>query len=252
MLSISDWHRRYQQQARWTQNLRSYIYSRAGMHAALKILDIGCGTGVLECELNELYNGQVIGLDIDLQVLVYAHGYAQNSIFAAADGGNIPFAANLFDITFCHFLLLWVKDSLRVVREMTRVTRPGGYVLALAEPDYGGRIDYPAELAVIGKWQMDALISQGASPKRGRELRSVFAQAGLQDIEVGVLGGQWNQVRPQDELELEWQVIWSDLGENAEFTAQAEKLRAFDEASRRAGERILFVPTFYAVGRVPG
>ncbi len=252
MLSLSDWHRRYQQQARWTHNLRRYVYSKVAMQDALKILDIGCGTGVLECELNDLYSAQVFGLDIDPTALMYASGYAQKTLYVAADGCNIPFPAHRFDITLCHFLLLWVKESGWVIREMSRVTRPGGYILALAEPDYGGRIDYPAEFSLIGKWQVDALIDQGANPLIGRELRSIFHQAGLENVEAGVLGGQWNDARPGGELKQEWQVIHFDLNDNIEFQATADKLFALDEASRQAGERILFVPTFYAIGRVPG
>ncbi len=47
--------------------------------------------------------------------------------------------------------------------EMVRVTRPHGFVLALAEPDYGGRIDYPSELSTIGNWQIEA--AEGARGK---------------------------------------------------------------------------------------
>ena len=62
---------------------------------------------------------------------------------------------------------------------MVRVTHPGGFVLALAEPDYGGRIDYPTELSQIGDWQKNALKQQGANPLMGRELRSIFSHAGI-------------------------------------------------------------------------
>jgi hypothetical protein len=130
---------------------------------------------------------------------------------------------------------------------MRRVTRSGGSVIALAEPDYGGRIDYPEELAILGRHQAAALRKQGADPRMGRRLAEVFHQLGLQDIEVGVLGGQWKGKSSRREWELEWRVLQSDLGGEQD----TDSLRALDWAARERGERVLFVPTFYAFGRVP-
>jgi hypothetical protein len=132
---------------------------------------------------------------------------------------------------------------------MARVTRRDGYVLALAEPDYGGRIDFPVELAQIGLWQTQALSEQGANPCLGRELRSLFFEAGLQDIEVGVLGGQWVKDQITEEFDLEWEVIKSDLYNKREFAEAADKLKDIDLSSRENHQRVLYVPTFYALGR---
>jgi ubiquinone/menaquinone biosynthesis C-methylase UbiE len=156
-LSTYQWHQRYLQQARWTQNLRKYIYDQVVIQRANKILDVGCGTGVLENEFNRITPSRVYGLDIDFIPLHIARDYAPKSNYTVADCVHLPYRNGEFDITLCHFLLLWVKDTLNALEEMVRVTHPNGFVLALAEPDYGGRIDYPAELSQIGSWQIDAL-----------------------------------------------------------------------------------------------
>lgn len=251
-LSISQWHQRYQQQADWTQNLRKYIYDQVAIQHAGKILDIGCGTGVLEDELNRFSSAQVFGLDIDYQPLRIAQGYAPKSIYTIGDCLNLPYPSRTFNVTLCHFLLMWVKDSLKTVEEMVRVTRPHGFVLALAEPDYGGRIDFPPELSCIGNWQTESIKEQGANPFMGRELRSIFSRVGLVNIEVGVLGGQWRENPLDQEIELEWEVIQSDLHNNNQFIMQDDTLKALELASRRAHHRILFVPTFYAFGMLSG
>ena len=80
-------------------------------------------------------------------------------------------------------------------------------MLALAEPDYGGRVDYPDTLARLGGLQTEAIRKQGADPETGRKLGWMFAQAGLSEIEVGVLGGQWRAELSENEWELEWQVL---------------------------------------------
>lgn len=252
ILSTSQWHQRYLQQARWTQNLRNYIYNLIGIQRANKILDVGCGTGVLENELNNLTPARVFGLDIDFNPLHMAQEYAPKSSYNVGDCLSLPYRNEAFDITICHFLLLWVYDVPKAISEMIRVTRLKGFVLALAEPDYGGRIDYPPELSQIRNWQINSLKQQGANPLLGRELRSLFSQAGLENLEIGVLGGQWKDNETDQDMDLEWDVVQSDLNQNIEFINQADQLHTIEIASRKAHHRILFVPTFYAFGMVPG
>jgi ubiquinone/menaquinone biosynthesis C-methylase UbiE len=249
-LSISQWHQRYQQQAEWTQNIRNYIYERIALHSVKKILDIGCGTGVLEKELNDMTSSHVSGVDIDIHPIRIAEDYAPNSTYIVGDGLHLPYPSGTFDVTLCHFLLLWVANPLKSVKEMARVTRSNGFVLALAEPDYGGRIDYPTELAILGSWQIEALKKQGANPLIGRELRSLFSEAALSNIEVGILGGQWGEDNTDQDFELEWQVIRSDLFLNSDFIQQAETIKELEAKWRSNHQRILYVPTFYAIGTV--
>lgn len=253
-LTPIEWHERYTQQAGWTKDLREHLYSRAGLQVGQRVLDLGCGTGVLEVELIREVGARAFGLDIDLPNLRLAASNAVQASLAQGDAHSLPYPDGSFDITLCHFVLLWTKDPRRVVREMKRVTRPGGAVLALAEPDYGGRIDYPSELAVLGEWQIDSLRRQGADPLLGRKLAGLFNAAGLESIETGVLGGQWTGRPSREERRSEWATIQADL----EFTSQLrreadlsiQQLRRLEETAWSSGERILFVPTFYAWGRV--
>ena len=251
-LSVTQWHQRYIQQAVWTQDIRRYIYEKIGIQRARRILDIGCGTGVLENELNQLCSADIFGLDLDFDPLRIARDYASKSKYSTGDCLHLPYRDRVFDISLCHFLLLWVTDVTHTLEELRRVTSPRGYILALAEPDYGGRIDFPDELSQIGKWQAIALRQQGANPLMGRQLRSLFSGAGLENIEVGVLGGQWHAEKTNRDGELEWDIIQSDLSQNIEFLQQSENLKTLDFTSRRNSQRVLYVPTFYAIGIAPG
>jgi SAM-dependent methyltransferase len=94
--------------------------------------------------------GVVIGLDRDQQVNEYARRSHPGAACITGLGERLPFPDSSFDLVCCHFLLLWVADPLNVLTEMLRVTRPGGGVLCLAEPDYGGRIEYPESLSALG------------------------------------------------------------------------------------------------------
>jgi SAM-dependent methyltransferase len=244
-----DWHRRYSQQASWTEDLRNYLFERAGLHNARRVLDVGCGTGVLEIELTNRYSARFFGLDIDNGRLMQASHHAPSACFSLANACQLPFPDAWFDITFCHFLLLWVAQPMQVLAEMKRVTQPGGFVLALAEPDYGGRIDYPSDLEIIGQMQLVSLRRQGTDPLAGRKLAGIFHQVGLQAIETGLMGGQWKSAPSKDDFAMEWSVIQSDLGESIS-SDNLERLRAIDAIAWQQGERVLFVPTFYALGKV--
>jgi hypothetical protein len=63
------------------------------------------------------------------------------------------------------------------------------------------------------------------------------------------MAGGWSASPSTADRELEWEVIYSDL---AEFVQRDEinKLKSLDEAAWVSGARVLFVPTFYAWGRV--
>jgi len=258
-LSPHQWHARYTRQAGWTQQLRHYLFKRADILSAKLVLDCGSGTGALEADAGGIYSGYEgtsVGLDINLNNLAFAKSIGATARWVQGDALRLPFTAGIFDIAFCHFLLLWVEDPLQVLREMRRVTRPGGYVLALAEPDYGGRIDFPPELEVLGSWQQASLRNQGANPLIGRRLGWMFRQVGLSDVETGVLGAQWQGSLSRDEIESEWVVLHNDLeiilGENdeAHWQGDFDKLKRLDETTWENGERVLYVPTFFAIGKI--
>jgi hypothetical protein len=135
---------------------------------------------------------------------------------------------------------------------MKRVTKPGGGVLCLAEPDYGGRIDYPDSLAELGALQEEALRAQGAGTHMGRRLRSLLHQSGLANVQAGILGGEWANVdaATDSQRDLEWRTLAGDLTGRV----STDKLRSMETEFTRAqsdGSRVLFVPTFYGWGTRP-
>lgn len=249
MLTPIDWHNRFLQQAGWTRLVRDYLFSRLPMREARRVLEVGTGTGVIAADLTTRTSAAITGVDINRSFLTLAKRNALGCLFSGGNALSLPFPQDCFDISVCHFLLLWVEDPLRVLREMKRVTRSGGWVLALAEPDYGGRIDYPMALMELGRFQIEALKRQGADPMIGRRLADLFLTTGLSKIETGLLGGQWQIPAPQESQSLEYQVIENDLRGGIPDNTLDGLLRINQEALRR-GDRLLFVPTFYALGQV--
>jgi SAM-dependent methyltransferase len=249
MASLVDWHARYTQQAGWTFQTREYLYAKTKLSEAGNVLEVGCGTGALLTGFPSNTRAAIFGLDINPDNARQAQKNAHPAGIICGDGHYLPHADGCFDIVLCHFLLLWVEYPVAVLREMKRVTRSGGAVMALAEPDYSGRIDYPPSLEPLGRWQAESLGRQGADPDAGRKLRGWFTSAGITPIESGIMAGGWSASPSTADRELEWEVINSDL---AGFVQRDEinKLKSLDEAAWASGARVLFVPTFYAWGRV--
>jgi len=254
-LSPNEWHNRFSQQAGWTRQARQYLFSRLGLMSGSRVLEAGCGTGAVLSELAQSGASSWHGLDIRLEYLQLAQQHVPTAQLSAGDAHHLPYAEASFEAACCHFLLLWVRNPSDVVAELSRVTCPGGRVLLLAEPDYGGRIDYPYELAILGEWQSQGLTQAGANPQIGRRMGTLLSRAGLVEIESGVLGGQWRGAPAEEEWEMEWQVLRADLEQLPGILPGREAdLAALQEIDRRAwqcGERVLFVPTFYAWGRKP-
>ena len=249
-----NWHERYLHQATWTRELRAYAFEKCGWASARRALEVGCGTGAIlrnpGAEGNETsLQPELHGLDISEAALIECRTHAAGAHLTCGDVRSLPYASALFDICYCHFLLLWVDDPLLALGEMKRVTVRSGYVLALAEPDYGARTDKPGELAWLGQRQNESLRNQGAALGRGAELAQLFDQAGIRVMETG-------RIQPPDpgnltteSWESEWEVLEADLA-GMVTEQELRRLRAVNRDAIQSGKRLISVPTYFAWGQV--
>jgi len=239
-----NWHRRYLQQAQWTRELRAYLFQQVGLNKRSRVLEVGCGTGAILSEVPD--PPSLHGLDIDRQGLVQCQAHAPSASLVQGNALQLPYVNKTFDIVYCHFLLLWVKDPLQVLLEMKRVAKTDAHLLAFAEPDYTARVDTPQELIPLGQWQVESLRRQGADPGLGARLGDLFFRAGIELIETGPIQGAEREPSPED-WDTEWAVIESDL---AGLIPQAEiqKMNHLDQEARARGKRVLHVPTYFAWG----
>jgi ubiquinone/menaquinone biosynthesis C-methylase UbiE len=240
-----NWHTRYTQQATWTRDLRNYIFSKVHVEDAHRVIEVGCGTGAILSELQTRLN--LHGLDVNRAALDECHVHVPHAYLIQGNALQLPYVNKSFDIVYCHFLLLWVHDPLQALREMKRVTRDNGYVIAFAEPNYLQRVDAPEELIPLGKWQTESLIQQGADPALGARLAELFFEAGIPIIETGTIHGPKDEPST-DEWKMEWDVIETDL-DGWVPEPDIQRMKLLDRQAREQKKRVLHVPTHFAWGR---
>ena len=95
----------------------------------IRLLDIGCGGGVLTEEFAAL-GCQVSGVDISPQSIAVAQAHAARSglsiEYKVSSGTSLPFAENRFEAVSCCDVLEHIHDWKQVIAEAARVLVPGG------------------------------------------------------------------------------------------------------------------------------
>lgn len=245
-----DWHQRYVQQGLWTKPLRDFLLKEVLVHPTSFVLEVGCGTGVICEDFLKSHPCQLHGVDFNNKSLNIATRNSLNIYYTCGDAMSLPYTSTSFDIVFCHYFLLWVADPLSALAELFRVLRPGGSLLIFAEPDHASRIDFPAEIEILGKLQTLSLKTQGADVTLGRKLPGMLSNTGFENIQFGVSGFQITAGVIPVWWESEWEVITADLRGMTD-DQEISKLRALDQSYWESGSRILWVPTFYASCKKP-
>jgi len=208
---------------------------------AMGALDVGCGPGFTMNMFSPLV--KVRGMDSDRDMVNACRSRGLDVALARAE--DLPFEDESFELVYCSFLLLWVKDPLAVIKEMKRVS--SRWVVCFAEPDYGARLDYPPELSDLAKLVSEDLEREGGDPFIGRRLRSLYSRAGM-SAELGVHMGIWNLEKLRDESEEELRWLETRTSHSDAMDALGRLRVARDEA-HEAGSLFEFNPIFYALGR---
>jgi ubiquinone/menaquinone biosynthesis C-methylase UbiE len=100
----------------------------ANITNADRILDVGCGTGMLLGPLGERAR-IVVGVDMSVKMLRAAKKRAPRAFLVLADADHLPFANGSFDVAVSVTLLQNMPDPSKTVREVARVLQPNGVAI---------------------------------------------------------------------------------------------------------------------------
>ena len=118
---------------RWSRQLSPLHIAFAGVQDGDKILDVGAGTGGLALPIAaRMPSCEIEGIDPSADSIAYAraHASSQRVHFAVGDAQALPYENARFDRTMAQLVMNFVPDHEKALREMVRVTRPGGTITA--------------------------------------------------------------------------------------------------------------------------
>jgi ubiquinone/menaquinone biosynthesis C-methylase UbiE len=154
------------------------------------VLEVGCGTGVFLPLLAAAVGpgGRVVGIDHSPQFVTAAHersaaaGVADVVTVQEADAYRLPFADATFDAAHCERVLMHLDDPTAALREMRRVVKPGGVVVAGETHWHGWQIDSPDHEAM--ELLIDRFTAGVRQPRMGLTLNRRMHEAGLVGREI--------------------------------------------------------------------
>jgi SAM-dependent methyltransferase len=172
------------------------------LQAGSTAIDVGCGLGDDARAMARVVGraGRVVGLDASSALLQRARARtgaeAEDVDYVLGDAHSLPFEAGTFDAARTERTLQHLGDPAQAVRELARVTRPGGVVMA-TEPDWG-TLALPGQPRVLVKALLAAAEARIRNAWIGRELPALFCDANLAEVTVTVepvVVGEFDAVR---------------------------------------------------------
>ena len=156
----------------------------AGVETGMRVLDVGCGPGALTAELvRRVGAGSIAAVDPTEQFVAAAIERRPGVDVRQAGAEDLPFVDDTFDAALAQLVVHFMKDPVRGLREMARVTHDGGIVAACVwDHDEGTG---PLRSFWAGARRLDPGVddeSGRAGVKRGH-LAALLREAGLRDVE---------------------------------------------------------------------
>ncbi len=251
---LIDFIKKLELQALETAEERLPLYLDVGLKDTNLVLDVGCGSGFVTRDIAHLTKGTVVGIDGSKSLVKVSKKILKESpnvSLSIGDGHSLPFKDNSFDIVTCNLLLMWADNPQKLVKEMARVVKPKGKVLASLEPDYGGKIHWPENKKVDPLFSGEAIRKKGGDPHIGRKLRMFFVNAGL-ETEIGIGNNRIWSCEEDKQYYLHSRDFYIKVLKEANLTEKQidewefEFLKSLDE-----GTQLNFFPQFYAIGTKP-
>jgi SAM-dependent methyltransferase len=177
---------------RYGAQLASALITFAGVEPGMRALDVGCGPGALTATLVERLGPENVCAADPSETFVQACRARLPGVAVAVAGAEaLPFADGAFSTALSQLVVNFMTDAEAGVREMARVTRPGGVVASCVW-------DYAGEMTLLRAfWDAAREIAPGRAAGadegvvmrwcRDGDLADLWRSAGLRDVRFDAL-----------------------------------------------------------------
>ena len=168
---------------RYSRHLAPQLAELAGVRAGQRVLDVGSGPGALTAELAaRIGPDAVTAVDPSAPFVAAVRERFPGVAAAQAAAEALPFADGEFDAALAQLVVHFMADPVAGLREMARVTRPGGVVAACVWDHAGERTPLAVFWRAARELDPSARDESGLAGAREGHLASLLREAGLSRV----------------------------------------------------------------------
>ena len=224
----------------------SRVADAAGIRTGKRVLDVGCGTGVLAREAVRRVGleGQVVGLDLNEGMLAVAARTEPNIEWRQGDAASLPFEDASFDVVVSQFALMYFPERVRSLSEMWRTLASGGRLAIAAWAPLrrarGYQILVDIATRQCGGEAANVLAAPFVLGDRS-ELAKLFFDSGISGADVTLHEGsiRFPSVKEFIRIEVKGSPLADMVSDDAMATLAAESESALAEFVVPAGEIVM-------------
>ena len=169
---------------RYSAGMAAQMADLAGVRAGQRALDVGCGPGALTRELvARLGPEAVAAVDPSSSFVTAARARNPGVDVRVAAAEDLPFGDHEFDAALAQLVVHFMADPVAGLREMARVTRPGGAVAACVWDHAGGQGPLGVFWRAVHELDPAARDESDLAGAREGHLAELFAAAQLDEID---------------------------------------------------------------------
>jgi SAM-dependent methyltransferase len=209
----------------YSAQLAGPLADLAGVQAGQRVLDVGCGPGALTAELVARVGPDAVCAVDPSPPFVAANRERHPGVAVSeASAEALPFDDDTFDAALAQLVVHFMADPVAGLREMARVTRPGGAVVASVWDHADSRSPVSALWRAAHALGQDPDDESGLAGARRGHLAELFAEAGLREVEQSdqVVAVTWSS------FEAWWEPFTYGIG------PAGQHVMGLDESARQA------------------
>ena len=173
---------------RYAEPLAPQFADLAGVSPGQRVLDVGCGPGALTAVLVDRLGAEAVDAVDPSPTFVEATQRRLPGVdVRRGTAEHLSQGDDTYDAALAQLVVHFMKDPVAGLREMARVTRPGGVVASCVWDHGGGRGPLSPFWTVVNELRPGTRDESGGAGARDGHLTELAREAGLRDVERGEL-----------------------------------------------------------------